>query len=115
MPAFGPLAELDMTVTAACGGASNVGFEQAYFIATLASTSFGTWNPTANAAIASATPRKVTPTTSSGAQTGDSLITPGAGTLILTGQSIPFYSTVGNCGSASTTITLKTNQGVVYP
>ncbi len=115
MPVFGPLTELDMTVTAACSGASNVGFEQTMFTATLGASSFGSWNPTANALIASATPRVVTPTTSSGAQSGDSLVTPGANTIILTGQSLPFYSAVGNCGSASTTVTLKTNQGVVYP
>lgn len=115
MPAFGPLSELDMTVTAACGGASNIGFEQTMFIATLGSTSFGSWNPTANALTASVTPRVVTPTTSSGAQTGDSLVTPGANTLLLAGQAQPFYSAVGNCGSASTTVTLKTNQAVVYP
>jgi hypothetical protein len=115
MPIFGPLSELDMTVTAACGAASNIGFEQTMFTATLGSVSFGSWNPTANALVSSATPRVVTPTTSSGAQSGDSLVTPGTGTLILTGQTIPFYSAVGNCGSASTTVTVKTNQGVVYP
>lgn len=115
MPVFGPLSELDMLVTAACSGASSIGLEQTYFTATLGSTSFGSWNPTANGLISSATPRVVMPTTSSGAQSGDSLVTPGAGTLILLGQSIPFYSSVANCGSASTAVTIKTNQGVVYP
>lgn len=113
MPVFGPLSELDMTVTAACVGASNIVFGS--FVATLGSTSFGLWTTTANAQTASATPRVMTPTTTSGAQGGDSLVAPGAGTLVLTGQSLPAYSNVGNCGSASTTVTVKTNQGVVYP
>lgn len=114
MPVFGPLAELDMTVTAACGGASDIDISNS-FIATLGSASFGRWNPTANALTASPTPRKVMPTTSSGALSGDSLVTPGAGALVLIGQTVPAYSNVGNCGSASTTMTVKTNQGVVYP
>jgi hypothetical protein len=115
MPVFGRLSEVDMTVTAPCSGASNIGFEQTMFTAVVNSASFGSWDPTANAAISSGTPRVVTPTTSSGAQSGDSLVTPGTGTLLLLGQTQPFYSAVGNCGTASTTVTVKTDQGVVYP
>jgi hypothetical protein len=111
------LSELDMTVTAACSGASD--FDAAVggggFISTLGSASYSIWNPTVNAQISSGTPRIITPTSSSGAQSGDSLVTPGAGSVVLLGQQLPGYSAVGNCGSASTTITAKTNQDVVYP
>ena len=113
MPVFGPLTEADVTVTAACSGASNMTFGG--FTATLGSASYSTWAPTVNGQVASGTPRVITPTTSSGAQSGDVLTTPGAGTLVLNAQEIPAYSSVGNCGTASTTVTFKTNQGVVYP
>lgn len=115
IPTFGQLTELDMTITAACSGASNFGFLQSMAITTLNSSVIGTWNPTANGLIASATPRKVFPTTSSGAQSGDSLATPGAGTWLVNGQVQPSYSSVGNCGAASTTVTIKTDQGVTFP
>lgn len=115
MPVFGPLSELDMTVTAACSGASTVGPESVYFTGILGSTSFSSWATAADATQPSATPRVMTQTTTSGAQSGDSLVAAGVGTLILAGQTIPQYSSVGNCGGASTTFTVKTNQGVVYP
>jgi hypothetical protein len=113
---FGQLTELDETVTGACSGASNLQFLSGpAFIQTLGSATLGTWGPTVNAAIANATPRIMTPTTTSGTQSGDSLVAPGTNTWILGGQLSPQYSAVGNCGTASTTFTVKTNQGVVYP
>lgn len=115
MPIFGQLTELDILVTAACSGASNIGFEQTATTMTLGSSVFGSWNPTANALISNATPRKVFPTTSSGAQSGDVLTAPGAGTWLVYQQQLPFYSNVGNCASASTTVTIKTDQGVTFP
>lgn len=115
MNTFGALTELDITVTAACSGTANVAFAQSMFYETLGSATLGVWNPTVNGLTASATPRVITPTSSSGAQSGDSLATPGSGTWLLSTQTIPLFSNVGNCGSAATTITAKTNQGVVYP
>lgn len=114
MPGFGGMTEVDFLVTAACSGVSNINLQDP-FITTLNSATVSQWDPTINALIASATPRVITPTSASGSQSGDSLVTPGAGTNLVTGQISPKYSNVGNCGSASTTVTIKTNQGVVYP
>jgi hypothetical protein len=117
MNTFGQLTELDVTVSNACSGASNMTFfnNSAVTFQTTGSHTTGTWLPTVNAAIANGTPRVMTPTTTSGAQSGDSLVAPGANTWLFTGIISPWYSTVGNCGTASTTFTVKTNQGVVYP
>lgn len=116
MPVFGLLIEEDITVTAACSGASNFGLEQTYFYQTVGSGTISqSWNATVNAQTPSTTPRKIFPTTSSGGQGGDSLTTPGVNAWFVSGQTIPFYSNVGNCGSAATTFTVQTNQGVVYP
>jgi hypothetical protein len=115
LPVFGLLSETDTTVTAPCSSASDFGVLPFAFIATLGSTSFGNWTSTVNAHTPSVTPRIATQTTTSGAQVGDSLVAPGTGTIILNPQMVPGYSAVGNCASASTTFTVKTNQGVIYP
>ncbi len=113
MPSFGALVELDVTVTAACSGASNWDFGAGGVDSMiLGSSSLPAWNPTVNAAISSATPRKVFPTTSSGAQSGDSLAPPGTGAWLFYAQQVMRYSTVSNCSTASTTITLTTDQGI---
>lgn len=110
---FGALVDLSVTVTAACSGASNWDLGAGgvdYMI--LGSSSLPAWNPTVNAATASGTPRVITPTGSSGAQTGDSLATPGSGAWLMFDQQVMRYSNVGNCGSASTTVTIRTDQGI---
>jgi hypothetical protein len=111
MPVFGALTSAVFNVTATCGGASNFGFDP--FISILGSSSVPTWAPTLNATITGL--RTITPTSASGAQSGDSLSTPGTGAFLALGQVGGFYSTVGNCGSASTTVTVTTDQGVTFP
>jgi hypothetical protein len=120
MWAIGSLTELDITVTAACSGASTFGIQTPNYQTIGSTTISSDWNPSINAATASATPRVMKPTTTSGAQTGDTLTSPAGGTNtwlpgVSTTQIAPAYGTVANCSSASTTVTFKTNQGVVYP
>jgi hypothetical protein len=52
-------------------------------------------------------------TTTAGSQSGDSLTAPGANTWLYSDQMQPAYSTLANCTTASTTVTIQTNQGVV--
>lgn len=113
---FGSLTSLAMDVTAACSGAANVRFEAPMFITELGASTTGlSWNPTVNGLITGL--RTIGPTSASGGQSGDSLAlpSPGADTWLVTIQMKPEFSNVGNCPSASTTITVTTDQGVTYP
>lgn len=111
---FGSLLAEDWLITNACSGASNFEFAGGFtFVQTLGSATNTTWTTTANALTASTTPRVMTPTTTSGSQPSDSLAAPGANTWLRYNQSQLAYSTPGNCGTASTTVTTTTNQGVV--
>ncbi len=113
---WGQMTETDWTITAACSAASNFEFVPTNFIRTIGSSSTsGTWSPTANAQTANAAPRQMFPTTTAGSQSGDSLTAPGANTWLVVGQQNPAYGTVANCGSASMTVTIQTDQGVVNP
>lgn len=113
----GLLTEVDITVSAACSGASNFTFNPFYQILGNATQQSG-WAPTVNGLVANPSPRIITPTGASGAQSGDVLSFPGASSwmlgLVQAGTQIyPHYTNVGNCGSASTTITFQTDLGIV--
>lgn len=113
---FGQMTETDWLITAACGGASTFEFVPTNSIQTLGSSSTsGSWSPTADATTTSTTARQMFPTTTAGGQSGDSLTAPGANTWLNNGQNEPAYGTIANCVSASTTVTITTNQGVVNP
>lgn len=120
VPIYGILTSLNTIVSAAYLGASlNITINNP-FIQDLTSTSTSTdWNPTVNAKIASGTPRVVTPTTTSGAQSGDSLVTPspGANTWLVQDQISPECSAnvSGSGDPVAATVEIITNQGVVYP
>lgn len=115
---FGPLVSLNMTVgTAYTGSTGTMTFNlNGPLIQTLGSATETTWNFGVNAKTASATPRVITPTGSSGSQLLDTLTPPGANTWLLFNQNQPVYSSIpGDFGATSTTIEVITNQGVVYP
>jgi hypothetical protein len=107
------MTETDWTITAACSGASNFEWVPVNPVQIIGSASTSTWAPTANGLVANAAPRVMLPTTTSGAQSGDSLAAPGSGAWLLNGQDEPAYSTLANCTTASTAVTIQTNQGVV--
>src|SRR6185312_12405565 len=104
---WGQMVETDWTITAACGGASNFRWVPTNFVQVLGSASTSTWAPTANGLVASTTPRQMFPTTTAGSQSGDSLTAPSSGAWLASNQDQPSYSTVANCGSASTTVTIQ--------
>ncbi len=121
--AWGKMVSVAATVTAAYGGATTP-FSFAMgspFFDILGSTSRPQWNTLViNAKVASATPRFMGPTSTSGSQSGDTLTSPsgGANTWFVFSQSQPSYSTAspsGGFGSTSTTVEIKVDQGVVNP
>lgn len=112
MISFGALTEMDITVNPACSGASNFDMQGPFYSILGSSSAPTNWVFTINANQGSATPRKIFPTTQSGAQSGDTLTTPGSGAWLSLGQQVPKYATPANCSSASTVITIQTNQGL---
>ena len=74
------------------------------------------WDPRINPKNSGGTPHTVvvTPTTAVGTQTGDSVIPPGAGTLLLSDQLKPKFSAVPiDIGATSVTVTIQADQNVV--
>ncbi len=123
MPVWGQMVGVNITVTTAYGGATspfNLDLNGPFF-QTLGSATIPQWNTfEINAKVASATPRFLGPTSTSGAQSGDTLASPsgGANTWFVTGQLQPVYSTgspTGGFGTTATTVEITTNQGVVNP
>jgi hypothetical protein len=84
------------------------------FIALMNTTSTPLWNPVITAKIGGA--RQISQTTVAGAQAGDSLAPPGAGTWLLSNQITPHFSALpSDIGATAVTVTIQTNQGVVNP
>jgi hypothetical protein len=120
IPIFGQLTSLNITVNSAsnAGGAMNANLSGGALVQLFGSTSVGTlWSdPTINAKIASGTPRVMTQTTTSGAQSGDTLTMPGANTWIVNNQIEPGFSSPPAGGDpVSVTYEFTLDQGVVYP
>lgn len=118
VPVFGALTTLNVTVSVAstAGGTmqTNIGGP---FVQIFGSTSITTaWDPIVNAKVASGTPRVMTSTTTSGAQSGDTLAIPGATGWLVNNQITPKFSSAPAGGDpVSVIVEFTTNQGVVYP
>lgn len=114
-PAWGTLQSITITVNTPYAGAGALTFSMGgpFVIGTDGHTR-SAYNPIVNAKVAGT--RVITPSTVTGAQSGDTLgVAPGA-IWMLSDQITPGYSSIpGDIGSTSVTITIKTDQGVVYP
>lgn len=118
IPMWGTMTGVNLTVgTAYTGATGTMHFDfGGPGIQTIGSATETVWSFEVNAKIASATPRAISPTAATGAQSGDTLTPPGANTWLLFNQMAPQYSSIpGDFGSTSTTVEIITNQGVVYP
>jgi hypothetical protein len=109
------LVNVTMTPTTAYTGSSSINFNlDGPFIALMNTTSTPLWNPVITPKIAAK--REISQTTASGAQPGDSLAPPGAGTWLLSNQITPKFSALpSDIGPTAVTVTIQTNQGVVNP
>lgn len=118
VPLFGALTSLNVTVNSASSAAGAMTFNiNNPFVQIEGSSSTSThWNPIVNAKVASGTPRNMTQTTTSGAQSGDTLVAAGTGARLVNDQVSPEFSTAPAGGDpVSVTVEFTTNQGVVYP
>jgi hypothetical protein len=115
IPVWGQLVNVTMTPTTAYTGSSSINFNlDGPFIAFVNTTSTPLWNPVITPKIAGK--REISQTTASGAQVGDSLIPPGAGTWLLSNQITPQFSALpSDMGATALTVKIQTNQGVVNP
>lgn len=117
IPIWGALTSLSITVMQAYAGASLTININDPFIQALGSATTPDWNAIVNAKIASGTPRLMTPTATSGSQSGDSLVAPGASTWLVSNQIREKCSAViaGGGDPLMAVYEFITNQGVVYP
>ncbi len=121
VPVWGQMVGVNITVGTAYGGSTGtMHFDlNSPFFEVLGSSTRGQWSTfEINAKVASATPRFLGPTSTSGAQSGDTLTSPsgGANTWFVTGQQQPVYSSIPmDFAGTSTTIEIITNQGVFNP
>lgn len=117
VPVWGALVSANVTVSVAYTGASlSLNFNNP-FVQIPGSSSAASWNPTVNTKVASGAPRVMTQTTTSGAQSGDSLVAAGANAWLLNNQLSPEWSAniSGSGDPVTATVEFITNQGVVYP
>jgi hypothetical protein len=110
---FGTLSSITFNVTKAYAGSGSpsVNLDGPFVINPDGST-VSIWNPAVNPKIAGI--RTVTPTGVTGAQSGDSLNSPGASWLLSNQITAQFGSSVAGDG-VSVTVQITTNQGVVNP
>jgi hypothetical protein len=117
VPIWGQLTSMNTVVSSAYTGVSlNVQLDQIAHIQILGSSSSSTGiNPIINAKVANATARTITPTTTSGAQSGDTLTAAGVGAWVLSNQFSPECSAniAGSGDPFTATVEFITNQGVI--
>jgi hypothetical protein len=115
IPVWGQLVNVTMTPATAYTGSSSINFNlDGPFVALMNTTSTPLWNPGITPKMVGR--RVISQTTASGAQPGDSLVPPGAGTWLLSNQITPHFSALpSDIGATAVTVTIRTNQGVVNP
>lgn len=115
VPVWGSLVRITINVVTPYAGAQSptFSFDPTLGLGMFVINSSGSdvrWNPTVNPKISGV--RNLFPTTHNGAQSGDSLPDPGAGTWLLNNQIVPGFSTNMSDGDATVTIEIVTNQGI---